>query len=124
MKLTAQQVASVKQELGADPIEEANPAVATLRQAFGDHTFYLASDGLFVLEPADEVLKEDQGAAGADGEDPPRPLAEPARLILIAAWTDESKTALQPTPARATATVIDLAAAEDGDAGNGGNNGA
>lgn len=118
MKLTSQQVASVKQELGADPIEETNPAISTLRQAFGDHTFYLASDGLFVLEPADEVFKEDQGAAGSGGDAPSEPMAEPARLILVAAWTDESKTALQPAPAQVTATVVDLAASAKSQGGN------
>ena len=113
MKLTSQQVASVKQELGADPVEETNPAMESLRKAFGDHTFYLANDGLFVLEPADEVLREEPGSKTAsEGEETPaRPMGQPARLIRIAAWTDENKKALQPAPPQVSDTVVDLAAA-------------
>jgi hypothetical protein len=106
MKLSTQQVAAVRQELGADPVDEANPAMETLRNAFGDHTFYLASDGLFVLEPAD---KADTGSA----QEPAEQMSEPAHLVLVAAWTDENKNALQPAPAQVSATVVDLAATDD-----------
>lgn len=120
MKLTSQQVASVKQELGADPIEETNPAMETLRNAFGDHTFYLASDGLFVLEPADTVSQEGGDETPAEGtEASAKSMDEPAHLVRIAAWTDENKNALQPAPPQATDTVVDLAAAGKGNGANG-----
>jgi len=106
MKLSTQQVAAVKQELGADPVDEANPAMETLRQAFGDHTFYLASDGLFVLEPAD-------AADANSAQEPAQQMSEPAHLVLVAAWTDENKNSLQPAPAQVSATVVDLAATDD-----------
>lgn len=113
MKLSTQQVAAVKQELGADPVDEANPAMETLRNAFGDHTFYLASDGLFVLEPADKDAAETASAANTDtAKEPAQQMKEPAHLVLVAAWTDENKNSLQPTPAQVSATVVDLAAAD------------
>ena len=92
MKLNSNQIAAVKQDLSADPLEEENPAMASLRQAFGDHTFYVGSEGLFVVEPV-----EDDAHPG-----------EPAQLVLVAAWTDEEKKALQPVPPQQTAKIVDL----------------
>ncbi|GAB4392976.1 MAG: hypothetical protein Tsb0032_10660 [Kiloniellaceae bacterium] len=98
MKLNANQIAAVKQDLSADPLEEQNPAMGALRKAFGDHTFYVGDEGLFVVEPV-----EDEKHPG-----------EPAQLILVAAWSDDSKKALQPVPPQETETVVDLAAVAKG----------
>jgi len=97
MKLTTKQIAAVKQEIGAEPLEEQNPAMDALRDAFGNHTFYVGVEGLFVLEPAN---------------DPTHP-GDPAHLVLVAAWTDEQKNALQPIPPKASEKVVDLAAGDD-----------
>jgi hypothetical protein len=94
MKLTSKQAAAVKARVNIDPIEEAHPAAAPLRKAFGDHTFYVVSDGLFVLEPVN---------------DPGEKAGEPARFVLVAAWTDEDKGALKPVEPQRTNTVVDLA---------------
>lgn len=101
MKLSNQQVASVRQELGADPLNEDNPAMDSLRGAFGDHTFYVGADGLFVFEPVEEPA--------ADGA--------PAQLVLVAAWADEKKNTLQKVQPQQTDQVVDLAAV--GKPGNG-----
>ena len=94
MKLNSNQIAAVKQDLSADPLEEENPAMASLRQAFGDHTFYVGSEGLFVVEPV---------------EDDAHPGERHGRvLLLVAAWTDEEKKALQPVPPQQTAKIVDL----------------
>lgn len=93
MKLNTKQIAAVKQDLSADPLEEENPAMGSLREAFGDHTFYVGAEGLFVVEPVDDAAH-----AG-----------EPAQLVLVAAWTDEQKKALQPVPPQQTETIVDLA---------------
>ncbi|MGD1876681.1 MAG: hypothetical protein ACFB13_04180 [Kiloniellaceae bacterium] len=98
MKLNANQIAAVKQDLSAEPLEEQNPAMASLRQAFGDHTFYVGAEGLFVVEPV-----EDEAHPG-----------EPAQLVLVAAWADDDKKALQPVPPQQTETVVDLATAVNG----------
>jgi hypothetical protein len=98
MKLSTQQVASVRHELGADPLREDNPAMDSLRGAFGDHTFYVGSDGLFVFEPVNDP---DAGRT-------------PAQLVLVAAWADAQKSALEKVPPQETDRVVDLAAADDG----------
>jgi len=99
MKLTSNQAAAVKQRVNIDPIDEENPVIEPLRKAFGDHTFYIVSDGLFVLEEVTESTEED----------------EPARFVMVAAWTNEEKNALQPVEPQRTNTVVDLA----GGGGNG-----
>jgi hypothetical protein len=95
MKLNSNQIAAVKQDLSADPLDEDNPAMGSLREAFGDHTFYVGSDGLFVIEPVENASHP----------------GEPAQLVLVAAWTDEDKKALQPVPPQHTETIVDLATA-------------
>lgn len=102
MKLTSNQTAAVKQRVNIDPIDEENPVVEPLRQAFGDHTFYIVSDGLFVLEPVNDPGQGD----------------EPVQFVLVAAWTDETKNALKAVEPHQTGTVIDLAIATADD-GNG-----
>lgn len=93
MKLNSNQIASVKQDLSADPLDEENPAMGSLRETFGDHTFYVGADGLFVVEPVDDAAHP----------------GEPAQLVLVAAWTDENKNALQPVPPQQTERIVDLA---------------
>jgi hypothetical protein len=93
MKLKANQIAAVKQDLGADPLDEENPAMGSLREAFGDHTFYVGPDGLFIVEAVD------------NGDHP----GELAQLVLVAGWTDENKNALHPVPPQKTDKVVDLA---------------
>lgn len=98
MKLSNHQVAAVKRELGADPIDAASPATAELANVFGDHTFYLASDGLFIIEPVESSELD----------------REPAQIIRVAAWVDERKQELQPVPPEATEQVLDLSPAPEG----------
>jgi hypothetical protein len=107
MKLTSTQAAAVKQRVNIDPIDDENPVIEPLRQAFGDHTFYIVSDGLFVLE---EVTEQ-------DGD------SEQARFVMVAAWANEEKNALQPIEPQPTNTVIDLAGGDAPAAENGGDAG-
>lgn len=102
MKLSSQQVAVVKDQLGADPLEDENPAMDSLKNAFGEHTFYVGMDGLFVFEPVND----------------PDESGEPARLVLVASWTDEQKNALEKIPPRETDQVVDLSAAAKGNPGS------
>lgn len=99
MRLTSQQAAAVKQELGADSLEEENPAMESLQKLFGDHTFYVGEEGLLVFERIDNA---------GDGD-------TRAQMILVAAWTDENKNALSPIEPQPTTIVVDLGR-ERGDA--------
>lgn len=93
MKLSSAQIQTVKTAIQVDPLPEDNPAFEQLQQAFGDHTFYVGEDGLLVFEPANDVDEA----------------TEPARLILVAAWTDEEKKALSPVQPKGTQIIVDMA---------------
>src|SRR3546814_899521 len=65
MRLSNAQIADVKEQTGAEPIPEEHPNLGELREAFGDHTFYLDQTGLHVLEsaPAEEPANENEGVS-------------------------------------------------------------
>lgn len=101
MKLTADQIQVVQERVGVDPVDPDDPAVETLSENFGDHTFYVGQEGLFVWEAVE----------GAEG-------AEPAVLVHIAEWSEERDDALVSKEPQATDLVVDLAGgpAPDGEA--------
>lgn len=96
MKLTDNQVAIAKTAIGADPIPTDHPAMDQLEQAFGEHTFYLDQNGLLVFEPDSEPLEAPEAQ-------------EAARLVLIAAWSDDSRQELGAVQPHPTNVVVDLA---------------
>jgi hypothetical protein len=102
MKLSVDQIAAAKAVLGAEPLPEDHPAVPKLQEAFGDRTFYVDTNGLLVFEP-----EADAPAGGTE-----------ARLILVAAWTDEERSALGMVEPVDTGVKVDL-----GEAGGGTGNG-
>ncbi len=92
MKLNAQQVAQVSDQTGADPVPEDHPVVSDLKNAFGDHTFYMAPDGLCVWESMGESDTGD----------------EMAKAMVVASWADEEKKELLPHDPKPTAVVVKL----------------
>lgn len=103
MKMTSMQLAAVKRQTGADPIEEGSEAHGALAEAFGDHTFYVSEVGLLVPEPAEGAMPAN------DGEAPP---ADPVELILVAQWTDEKREAMQRIEPQHTGYILDAAAVD------------
>ena len=47
MKLTPAQIKQVEDQTESRPIPDDEPVVAQLTEAFGEHTFYLQTDGLY-----------------------------------------------------------------------------
>lgn len=98
MKLTEQQLVSAHAALGVDPIPDDHPAMAELREAFGDHTFYVFDQGLLVFEPDTDVETSESSA----------------RLTVAAQWADDDKTSLAPVDSLPTQIVVDLETGEGG----------
>ena len=92
MKLSVDQIAAAKAVLGAEPLPEDHPAVPQLREAFGERTFYVDTNGLLVFEPTGETE-----AGGTE-----------AVLVLVAAWTGEDRTALGMVEPVDTGVTVDL----------------
>jgi len=91
MKLNSAQVEQTLTQFEAQVIPDDHPLVPKLSELFGDHTFFLDTKGLNVVEPVE---------ATTDGET--------AKVVNLADWTDESLTRLAPHPPQVTETVIVL----------------
>lgn len=50
MKLNAAQRRKVEEQLGVESIPEEHPVTSELKEAFGDHTFFLDAAGLNIVE--------------------------------------------------------------------------
>jgi hypothetical protein len=60
MKLNPTQVKQTLSQFEAHVLPDSHPAVPELNDLFGDHTFFLDSGGLNVLEPAEAPEMEAQ----------------------------------------------------------------
>ena len=90
-------LAEVNKQTGLDPVPGDNPAVPRLEEHFGEHTFYLDANGLYVWEPAEES----------------EPVSQTASAVMLAVWGDESKTFLKPTPPTKSEVTVELAPAAE-----------
>jgi hypothetical protein len=93
MKLTSAQVERAINQFEAQALPDSHPAVPQLNEMFGEHTFLLDSNGLNILEPADEV---------------PRERVQAARVVNLANWSDENLTRLAPHEPEPTGAMIEL----------------
>jgi hypothetical protein len=50
MKLDTNQQQRIETELGVEAIPEEHPVMPQLKEVFGDHTFFLGTDGLNIVE--------------------------------------------------------------------------
>jgi hypothetical protein len=94
MKLNSTQVKQTLSQFEAQVLPDSHPAVPELNDLFGDHTFFLDSGGLNVLEPAETAEME-----GQTGE-----------IVSLASWSDETLTSLRPHEPEPTGVVIVLQA--------------
>ena len=53
MKLTSAQIERTLSQFEAEAIPESHPVLPRLNELFGDHTFFIDSDGLNIVEPTD-----------------------------------------------------------------------
>jgi hypothetical protein len=95
MKLNDTQMQQVNKQTGLEPIPDDNPATPRLQERFGEHTFYLDANGLYIWEPVD----------AADGAN------QPAAAVMLAAWAGDEKQALKPTEPTRSRVVVELAPA-------------
>ncbi|AKH42604.1 hypothetical protein FHS61_000374 [Altererythrobacter atlanticus] len=65
MKLTQDQTDQIQQKTGLEPVPTEIAQQSGLANHFGDETFYLNADGIFVFEQGRDPSAEDSGDAGA-----------------------------------------------------------
>ena len=88
MKLNSPQVERTLSQFDAYVIPDDHPMVSKLNELFGDHTFFLSSEGLNVVE---------QSETGAR-----------AAVVNLANWTDAHLTGLAPHDPEPTAIIVML----------------
>jgi len=92
MKLNSAQVERTLTQFEAQVIHEDDPLVPKLNELFGDHTFFLDSNGLNVVEPNERT------EAGAPA----------GTVVNVASWSDAQLTSLMPHEPEPTEVVVIL----------------
>ena len=92
MKLNSAQVERALSQFDAQALPDSHPVVPQLNRLFGDHTFFLDSSGLNVLEPA--------GTSEAD--------TQVGKIVNLAYWSDENLTNLMPHEPEPTGVIVSL----------------
>ena len=95
MKLTAPQIAQIKDQIGADPVPDNSPTTDMLAKHFGEHTFYVDQDGLHIFQT--ELTETESGPCNVHS-------------VRVASWTNEKRDALErhDPVAGATTAIIDI----------------
>jgi hypothetical protein len=93
MKMTSALVERTLAQFEAEAIPDNHPAVAQLNSLFGDHTFFLDSNGLNIVEPVE----------------PNRAGVRPGKVVTLASWNnDASPPSLESHEPEPTDVVIEL----------------
>jgi hypothetical protein len=92
MKLNSAQVERALMHFEAQALPEDHPVVPQLASMFGDHTFFIDSGGLNVLEPT-------------EASEPEAPVG---MIVNLAYWSDETLTKLSPHEPEPTGVIVRL----------------
>ena len=94
MKLNSAQIEQTQRQLEADAIPAEHPAMGQLQRLFGEHTYFLDSTGLNIIEPI--ATEQSDSRMGV--------------VVNLANWADGEATALKTHAPEATDRMIDFGA--------------
>ena len=92
MKLNSTQIEHTLHQLDGEAIPPEHPMLTQLERLFGDHTFFLDSQGLNIVEPVE--AEQADGRLGV--------------VVNLADWADASATSLRPHKPQSTDLVVAL----------------
>lgn len=92
MKLNSAQIERALHQFNAEAIPADHPVMPQLTRLFGDHTYFLDSGGLNIVEPAEDGAQDNQLGV----------------VVSLADWTDGSAAQLKPHEPEATEIVVTL----------------
>jgi len=98
MKLTSDQVERTLAQIEAEAIPEDHPVVPQLNHLFGEHTFFLDSSGLNIVEPTDAAATGTQASQAVNQ----------AQVVNVANWSNDNPTRLEPHEPEPTHVVVAL----------------
>ena len=93
MKLTSAQIERTLSQFEAEAIPDSHPALPRLNELFGDHTFFLDSKGLNIVEPTAE---------------PTGGRTQVARVVNVANWSDANTSDLAAHEPEPTDAIVEL----------------
>ncbi len=94
MKLNTAQIRKVEEQLGVEAVPEEHPVTPDLKEAFGDHTFFLDAAGLNIVEPN------------------PSPESSSGNVVKVATWASDEQTELQRHEPEVLPVTVDLGSDE------------
>jgi hypothetical protein len=97
MKLNSALVERTLNQFDAQAIPENHPVIHRLNSLFGDHTFFLDTNGLNIVEPTGQ---SDSGS-------------QTGQVVKIAGWSDDNRNNLAPHDPEPTEVVIVLGQGPD-----------
>jgi hypothetical protein len=92
MRLSQARVEQTLNQFEARVIPESHPSMPKIKELWGDHTYFLAGNGLNIVEPLD---RRDSGV-------------EVAKIVNLANWSDANATTLAPHDPKATEVVVEF----------------
>ena len=92
MKMNSAQIEQTLSQFEAEAIPPDHPVMPQLQRMFGDHTYFLDSCGLNIVEPMETDKKDERLGV----------------VINLADWSDVSATSLQPHQPQSTELTVTL----------------
>ena len=92
MRLSPERVEQALSQFEAQVLPEDHPSMSKIKGLWGDHTYFLAPNGLNIVEPI-----ETDSSGG-----------EMAAVINLATWTDDSATSLSPHAPQTTEVLVEF----------------
>jgi hypothetical protein len=98
MRLSPARVEQTLSQFESRVLPDNHPSMAKIKEVWGDHTYFLAVNGLNIVEPL-----EGNG-----------PGTESGTVVNVASWTDSQATSLAPHAPEPTEVVVEFAPEEEG----------
>ena len=93
MRLTSASIVRTMAQFEADLIRDDHPVIGRLNEVFGDHTFFVDTAGLHIVEPTSPAQRQGNAAS----------------VVKIASWEDADRTKLRPHEPELIDVVVELA---------------
>jgi hypothetical protein len=101
MRLSPTRIEQTLDQFDAFVIPDDHPSLSAIREMWGDHTYFLAVNGLNIVEPLDER----------------DPIVQTGTVVNVASWADESASSLAAHEPEPTEVVVEFGAEHDGEPG-------
>ena len=92
MRLSPARVERTLSQFEARVLPDNHPSMPKIREVWGDHTYFLAVNGLNIVEPLDRRDSD----------------VEVGTVINVASWTDSQATSLSPHAPEPTEVVVEF----------------